>query len=54
MEIKRVFSKLTSSALGLSFGSKASIRSNKLSARGSAFGNFCVNGVAFFRLIVLK
>jgi hypothetical protein len=37
----RLFKKIyTSSALGLSFGSKASIFSNKRNASGSAFGNF--------------
>ena len=44
----------TSSAVGRSLGSNASILSNKRSANGSAFGNFWEKGMAFFLLMLLK
>ena len=44
----------TSSAVGRSFGSKASNLSNSLNAKGSALGNFCANEIGCFFLIVVK
>jgi hypothetical protein len=44
----------TSSAVGRSLGSNASILSNKRSASGSAFGNFWEKGIGFFFLMLLK
>jgi hypothetical protein len=44
----------TSSAVGRSLGSNASILSNKQSASGSAFGNFWEKGMGFFFLMLLK
>jgi hypothetical protein len=44
----------TSSAVGRSLGSNASILSNKRSASGSAFGNFWEKGMGFFFLMLLK
>jgi hypothetical protein len=46
--------KQTSSAVGRSFGSKASNLSNSRSAKGSAFGNFCSNGTSCFFLMLVK
>jgi hypothetical protein len=44
----------TSSAVGRSLGSKASSLSNKHSAKGSAFRNFCANGTGTFFLMLVK
>lgn len=45
---------LTSSAVGRSLGSNASILSNKRRARGSALGNFWDKGIGFFLRMLPK